>query len=109
MILFEKSIVIAATFLLIVLFIGYLGIKVKDGKRIEGMQGEGVQGNSCTECASSLNNAMYQQLKQEQTAFQNKITAQLKKMQKSINANTLGVADYKKNRDEFSKAMVPLS
>ena len=83
MILFEKSIVIAATFLLIVLFIGYLGIKVKDGKRIEGMQGEsmqsegvqgkGIQGNSCTECASSLNNAMYQQLKQEQTAFQNKI------------------------------------
>lgn len=96
MILFEKSIVIAATFLLIILFIGYLGISVKDGKRIEGMR------NNST---SYFNNSMYQQLKDEQTSFQNYITAQLKKMQKSININTNGVNDYIQNRDKLSKAM----
>lgn len=96
MILFEKSIVIAAIFLLIVLFIGYLGIKVKDRKYIEGMKDNST---------SYFNNSMYQQLKNEQTAFQNKITTQLKKMQKLININTNGVNDYIQNRDKLSKAM----
>ena len=93
MILFEKSIVLAATFLLIVLFIGYLGIKLKKPIK-EGLSDQ----TSCTQCASSLNNTMYQKLEHDQSTFEKKVQKQLQQMQKQITTNTKGVNDYLKNK-----------
>lgn len=104
MILFEKSIVLAATFLLIVLFIGYLGIKFK--KPNSNLIKENLTGQtSCSQCASSLNNVMYQKLEQEQNSFEKKVQKQLQQMQKQITSNTKGVNDYLKNKKELQKAM----
>lgn len=104
MILFEKSIVLAATFLLIVLFIGYLGIKFKKPSNNSITETLTSQ-TACNQCASSLNNAMYQKLEQEQTSFEKQVQKQLQQMQKQITSNTKGVNDYLKNKRELQKAM----
>lgn len=103
MILFEKSIVLAATFLLIVLFIGYLGIKFKKPQNhiLETLTNK----SACNQCASSLNNAMYQKLQQEKNSFEKQIQKQLQQMQKQVTANTKGVNDYLKNKKELQKVM----
>ena len=77
--MFEKSIVLTATFLLIVFFIGYLGIKYK---------------NPLKETLTNLD--------------QNKLDLfekRLHKMEKQIKINTEGVNDYLQNKKEFQKAM----
>lgn len=101
MILFEKSIVLAATFLLIIFFISYIGIKFKK-----------PHNNSITESLisnTSFNNDIYQKLKQDQNNFEKKIQKQLQQMQKQINNNTKGVNDYLKNKNNIQKEMKNLS
>jgi trans-2-enoyl-CoA reductase len=111
MILFEKSIVLAATFLLIVLFIGYLGIKFKKPnsnsikENLTGQIETLTSKTACSQCASSLNNVMYQKLEQEQNNFEKQVQKQLQQMQKQITNNTKGVNDYLKNKKELQKAM----
>lgn len=102
MILFEKSIVLAATFLLIVIFIGYLGIKFKKPISTEGLTNK--SSNACTKCALSLNNTMYQKLEQEQHSFEKHVQKQLQQMQKQITSNSNGVNDYLKNKKGLIKA-----
>ena len=77
MILFEKSIVLAATFLLIVLFIGYLVIKFKNPQtqRLEAL----------------TNNTQYEKLQEEQEKYQERIKKMIKRMELQINNNTKNI------------------
>ena len=101
MIIFEKSIVLAATFLLIVLFIGYLEINFKKTNNTEHL----TNTTPCDKCASSINNIMYQKIEHQQNIFEKKVQKQLQQMQKQITSNTKGVNDYLKNKKELQKAM----
>lgn len=101
MILFEKSIVLAATFLLIILFIGYLGISIKRPNRSHLKETFDIDDNS--------DNSSIQQLKEQQNNFEKQVKKQLQQMQKQITSNANGVNDYLKNKNKLQKSMKKIS
>lgn len=105
MIFLEQSIVLAATSLLIVLFIGYLGIKLKKNNKYNHTTEHLTNETSCDKCASSINNILYQKIENQQNIFEKRVQKQLQQMQKQITSNTKGVNDYLKNKKELQKTM----
>jgi peptidoglycan hydrolase CwlO-like protein len=82
MTLFEKSIVLAATFLLIIIFIRYLGISIK---------------NPNIEKLTNNKNYDIKILENIQNQLNN-MKKQLNNIQKQVKNNTKGVNDYLKNK-----------
>lgn len=101
MILFEKSIVLAATFLLIILFIGYLSISIKRPNRTHLKETFDIDDNS--------DNSSIQQLKEQQNNFEKQVKKQLQQMQKQITSNANGVNDYLKNKNKLQQSMKKIS
>lgn len=98
----ERSIVIAATFLLIILFIGYLGVKPKTKTELFDPESSSQQSQQTHEpqCNSEC---LY--LNSRITKLGKKLTTRLNKLEKAVQANTKITQDYLTQKSALNNAI----
>lgn len=95
----ERSIVIAATFLLIILFIGYLGVKPKTKTEQFDPESPSHQTHD-PQCNSEC---LY--LNSRITKLSKKLTARLNKLEKAVQENTKITQDYLTQKAALNNAI----
>lgn len=95
----ERSIVIAATFLLIILFIGYLGVKPKTKTELFDPESSSQQTHE-PQCNSEC---LY--LNSRITKLDKKLIARLNKLEKAVQANTKITQDYLTQKSALNNAI----